>query len=63
MGVDFLGLFLALLTAIIAALVVVFLLAVAWTSLGLLALPLVIVIAAFILTLGAMIHALLSAKL
>jgi hypothetical protein len=62
MGIDFLGLLLALLTAMIAAFVVVFLLTTVWSSLGLLALPLGIIAALFILALGATIHALLSSN-
>ena len=60
MGFDLLGLLLAFLTAIVAALAVVFLFTTVWSSLGLLALPLALIVALFILALGATIHALLS---
>ncbi len=60
MGVDFIGLVLAILTAITAALVTVVVLTLAWSSLGLLSLPLAVAAALFILVLGAMLHATLT---
>ena len=56
MGVDFIGLLLAVLTAIIASLVTVFVLTMTWSSLGLLAVPFAVAAALLILTLGAMVH-------
>ena len=56
MGVDFIGLLLAVLTAIIASLVTVFVLTMTWSSLGLLAVPIAVAAALLILTLGAMVH-------
>jgi hypothetical protein len=60
MGVDFIGLLLAILTAITAALVTVVVLTLAWSSLGLLSVPLAVATALFILVLGAMLHATLT---
>jgi hypothetical protein len=57
MGIDFIGLLLAILTAIIASLVIVFVLTAAWESVGLLSVPLAVATALFILLLGAMVHA------
>jgi len=54
--VDFIGLLLAVLTAIIASLVTVFVLTMTWSSLGLLAVPIAVAAALLILTLGAMVH-------
>ena len=60
MGVDFIGLLLAILTAITAALVTVVVLTLAWSSLGLLSVLLAVATALFILVLGAMLHATLT---
>jgi len=60
MGVDFIGLLLAILTAIIASLVTVFVLTLGWPSLGLLSVPLAVAAALFILVLGAIVHARLT---
>jgi hypothetical protein len=59
MGVDFIGLLLAVVIAITASVLTVFVLSLAWPSLGLLALPLAAAVALLVLTLGAIMHALL----
>ena len=56
MGVDILGLLLAILTIIIAALVIVWLPAIIWSLLGTFSFPFALLIAFLILALGAMLH-------
>lgn len=62
MGCDFIGLLLAILTAITAAPMTVVVLTLAWSSLGLLSVPLAVAAALFILVLGAMLDATLTSN-
>ena len=56
MGIDILGLLLAVLTIIVAALVLVWLPAIIWSLLGTFSFPFALLIALLILIIGAMLH-------
>ena len=60
MSIDLLGLFLAISTALIAALIITFLPIFLWPSWGILALPISLAAAIFTLALGAALHTALS---
>jgi len=62
MGVDIIGLVLAVITALVAALLTIFVLSITWSSLGILSLPVTAVTALFVLALGALLHASLTAN-
>jgi hypothetical protein len=62
MGIDFIGLLLAALTAIAASLAIVLVITVTWATLGFLSLPLAALTALFILVLGAMLHATITSS-
>ena len=62
MGIELLGLLLAILTAFIAALILVWLPAWLWTSFGMISIPLVLGLAFLILAIGAAIYAAIASK-